>query len=705
VSEANDLLDAALASAQKGWAVFPCAPRNKQPLTKRGFLDASTDPALIERWWRSNADANLGIATGAARLVVIDIDPKNGGFDSFFQLCKQHGPLESATVLTGGGGEHRYFQAPADATIKSRSNAFGPDFPGIDVRAQGGYVIAPPSVHPSGNVYRPEVSSGATIAPLPSWAVRLLAGPDRTPIRGTDDELPIDQGGRHAELMRFAGRLRRLNTGAPAIHDALAGVNRRQCKPPLPDDDVAHIVASVMKYPPGVAGNAWSPIEELNFSQNTELRAKEYFVRCFQRDLRFVIEAKAFFHFDGTRWIRDGGDVALGLAQTIARKLYELASDADDENRPIIGKFAVFCESRRTIAAMVNLAAADPRMVARIGDFDRDPFLLNTPAGTVDLRSGCIRAHDRDDLITKSTGVAFNAGAACNRWERFLDEIFADHPEIVAYLHRAIGYSVTGDTREEKMLVCYGGGANGKSTLIETLKRSLGDYATTCDPDTLLARGRKEATNDVARLAGARFVSCVEVNQGRALDESRVKALTSSDTLTARFLFREYFEFRPELKLWLGTNYRPEIRGTDDGIWRRVHLIPFEAKFQGAKRDVTLQATLAHELPGILAWAVRGTRLWQDKGLDPPASVLAATQAYRAESDLIGQFLDERCELDNKAIITVKALYGAFKTWAENAGEKPMKATPFGLTMTERGLGKHGKHHRKGVKIRRDDNE
>ena len=446
-------------------------------------------------------------------------------------------------------------------------------------------------------------------------------------------------------------------------------------------------------------------LDNIDFSQPTELRAKEIFVGQFQSELRYVLEAKAFFHFDGTRWVRDGGDVALGMAQTLTSLLLRFAgSISDTKQATLVGKFAIFCEARRVIQAAVALAQADDRIVTRIANFDCDPYLLNTPSGTVDLRSGQLREHRREDMITKITPIAFDAEARFDRWERFLDEVFVGKRDVVEFVHRAVGYSLTGDTREESMFIAHGRGANGKSTLLETVKRALGDYATTCDSDLLLARGRRESTNDLARLAGARFVSCVEVNQGRALDESRVKAMTSTDTITARFLFREYFEFRPELKLWLGTNYRPEIRGTDDGIWRRVCLIPFEAQFQGANRDVTLSATLSAELPGILAWAVRGCLAWQDRGLDAPAAVLAATNSYRSDSDLIGQFIAELCEVRPDAEIGAGALYEAYRKWSDSVGEKPMTNTAFGRNITDRGFHKDSKRKasRFGITVRCD---
>ena len=444
-------------------------------------------------------------------------------------------------------------------------------------------------------------------------------------------------------------------------------------------------------------------LEEIEFSQTTELRAKQIFVGLFRNNLRYVLEAKNYFHNDGTRWRRDGGDVALGLAQTVPRRLYRYASETNDVALASdIGKFAVFCESRRVIQAMVALAQSDEQIVSRVSDFDRDPFLLNTVTGTIDLRSGCLREHRREDMITKIAGVPYDAAAHCKRWERFMREVFVGKPDVVDFVQRAVGYSLTGDTREEAMFIAHGRGMNGKSTFLETVKRMSGDYGTTCDSDLLLARGRHDSSNDIARLAGARFVSCVEVNQGRALDESRVKAMTSSDTMSARFLFQEFFEFRPELKLWLGTNYRPEIRGTDDGIWRRVRLIPFEGRFQGVDRDLTLAATLTAELPGILAWAVRGCLAWQDRGLDAPLEVVAATNAYRSESDLIGEFITERCETRDELEVGAGTLYAGYRAWAESGGEKPVNSTTFGRNMSERGFDRDRKRTpgRHGIALR-----
>lgn len=444
-------------------------------------------------------------------------------------------------------------------------------------------------------------------------------------------------------------------------------------------------------------------LSAIDFSQTTELRAKEIFVIRFQQELRYVLEAKSFFNYDGTRWMRDGGDVALGMAQTLTSILIRYAGTITDAAQStLIAKFAIFCESRRVIQAVVILSQSDERMVGRLADFDHDLFLLNTVSGTIDLRTGRIREHRREDMITKITAVSYDAEARCDRWERFLHEIFAGNADVIDFVSRAIGYSLTGDTREELMFIAYGRGANGKSTFLEIVKRTLGDYATTCDSDVLLARGRRESTNDIARLNGARFVSCVEVNQGRALDESRVKAMTSSDTMTARFLYQEFVEFKPALKLWLGTNYRPEIRGTDDGMWRRLRLIPFNAQFQGVNRDITLAASLVGELPGILAWAVRGCLAWQDRRLDAPAEVDAATNTYRAESDLVGQFIAERCEVRPDAQTGAGALYASYRSWAEGCGETPITGTAFGRGMTDRGYDSDKKRlpSRHGITLR-----
>jgi putative DNA primase/helicase len=304
----------------------------------------------------------------------------------------------------------------------------------------------------------------------------------------------------------------------------------------------------------------------------------------------------------------------------------------------------------------------------------------------VNLKTGELQPHRREDLISKLAPVAFDAAARCPRWERFLSEVFEPHPDVVPFIQRAVGYSLTGETREECLFLLHGVGRNGKGTFLKTLTLKLGDYAGTADFSAFVQR-RDDAgpRDDIANMKGKRLVSAQESREGAALAESLIKWLTGGDLVRARRLYENSTEFDPSWKIWLASNHRPIIRGTDPAIWSRIKLIPFAVVFDG-REDKRLKAVLQDELPGILNWAIKGCLRWQAEGLEFPASVLAATSEYRNESDQIGRFVGESCITGEFASAKARGLYGAYKKWATEAGEEPVTETAFGRRLAERGL-------------------
>jgi putative DNA primase/helicase len=404
-------------------------------------------------------------------------------------------------------------------------------------------------------------------------------------------------------------------------------------------------------------------------------------------NLRHVAAWGSWLIWDTTRWLRDEtSEIMRRAIATIKSMWAELADLEDRSDRDLQLRWIMRSESAQRLRAMTDLAASQPE-IALVGHaFDQHGWLLNCPNGTINLRSGQLQPHRQDDLLTKRCTVAYEPSASCPRWLAFLDRIFAGNTALIAFLQRAIGYSLTADTSEQCLFILHGDGANGKSTLIETIRTILGDYAKTTPMDSLMAKSQHSIPSDIARLQSARFVSASEAGDGRKLDEELVKRISGADTMTARFLHHDWFEFTPVLKLWIAANHRPTIRGLDDGIWRRILLIPFSVKIPLEQRDSDLAHKLAAEASGILTWAIQGCLEWQKQQLSPPPEVIATTNEYRTDMDALGRFLADRCIQAPGAIISAKQLYGEYVAWTDENGEFRASQTRLGAYLRDHGL-------------------
>jgi putative DNA primase/helicase len=295
---------------------------------------------------------------------------------------------------------------------------------------------------------------------------------------------------------------------------------------------------------------------------------------------------------------------------------------------------------------MINLASKQEAVAVLPDDLDKDSFLLNVNNGTLDLRAGVLRAHNRADLITKLAPVDYDPNAEMPLIKEFLLEIMNISSDLVPFIQRMFGYSLTGDTREQVLPLCFGVGANGKTTLLGLFQEMLGDYAMATSTSMLMIKRNESIACDLATLKGMRFVTASGVEDGQRFAESKVKELTGGDLITARHLYGDPFTFKPNFKIWLCVNHKPTIRGTDMGIWRRVHLIPFAVVIPKERQDKNLPLKLRQELPGLLTWAVAGCLEWQKNGLGVPGAVEQATKGYKEEMDVLVQFIAERCTVD-----------------------------------------------------------
>jgi putative DNA primase/helicase len=395
--------------------------------------------------------------------------------------------------------------------------------------------------------------------------------------------------------------------------------------------------------------------------------------------------------WDGRRWALDSSAEVVRLAKETVRNIYREAADTEDsEARKATVEWARKSEKNAAIVAMMKLAESEPGVPVQPDALDADPWLLNCQNGTINLRTGELQPHRKGDLLTKLAPVEYGPAAGCPRWKQFLCEVFAPHPDLMDFIQRAVGYSLTGDTREECLFLLHGTGRNGKGTFIRTLCRILGDYAATADFGTFVSKRDEGPRDDVANMKGRHFIAAQESREGAALAESIVKTLTGGDLVRARRLYENSYEFLPTHKLWLATNHRPAIKGTDPAIWSRIKLVPFEVSFEG-REDRGLKAALEQELPGVLAWAVEGCLRWQEDGLQFPDAVRQATAEYRNENDQLGRFIDDCCVVGDFVRCKATPLYTAYRRWADETGEDPLTLTAFGRRMTERGFRKEKK--------------
>jgi putative DNA primase/helicase len=484
----------------------------------------------------------------------------------------------------------------------------------------------------------------------------------------------VAEGSRNNTLWQYACSLRAQNVADEDARALVHGRNAQFC-PPLPERDVDDILKRAWKYEPGYA--------------NTDDGNARRFAARYGDDLRYVYSRRKYLRYVGPHWVEDDGAHVEAMARQAVRDiLTEAHKEEQDDRRRKLSQWALASQSASRIAAMYTLARSD--LAVDSACLDADPMLLGVANGVVDLRTGALREASRGDLITRCTGIVYDPHAKASRWSEFIATITAGDVELAEWLQRSVGYTLTGDTREQCVFLLYGLGANGKSVFLNTLRAVLGDYGTVTSADTWMVRERGgAASNDLAALRGTRLVVSSETEDGQRFAEVMVKQVTGGDSLKARFLYGEFFEFRPAFKLWIAANHKPIIRGDDFAIWRRIRLVPFTVTIPTAQQDRALESKLRDELPGILAWAVEGCRAWQRDGLPMPKVVVQATAEYKSEMDHFGEFLTERCVVEPRAQVSAKALFAAYLEWADASGiDRTWTLQKFGRKLAERGITK-----------------
>lgn len=682
--------------------------RTKKPVDD-DWPRATLPLEVLEEWVRNGGDVGWQCGEVSGWISAVDLDCEE---------ARRLAPKFLPETLRGAKGEEapsQYFFRSPDLGFKKFSELGGPGEI-IALKAsnngRGHQVAVAPSVHREKGPYHfvggynpagiAEVDKDELRQRVGLLAVAALIARNLPPAKEEGG------GGRHDLALALAGYLLRNGEVAEDVEKMLVGAwaVRRAPREGLEDvrRSVRDTAAKLARNEPTTGGRrleelipgmpqkiadflSWERAdmrEQRRHYTRSDLGNSERFVDMFGDRVRWCPARKAWMVYDGKRWAWDERSLVVKFAHQAARSIHkDAAAEPDPAKQREIAKFAISSQNEGRVSGM--LSQAKPYLAVGMDELDGNPWALNCSNGTLDLRSGKLRPHNPADLITRLVPVKYDPAAECPRFKRFLQETLVD-AGVIAFVKRYSGYTLTGITRERLLAILYGFGKNGKTTLVELLREVMGDYATNTDTETLLMKRYQGVGNDVAALKGARFVSAAEVEQGRRLAESKVKQLTGRDTVTARFLFGEPFNFRPQFKLWLSTNNKPVIQGTDDAIWDRIRLIPFTQRFDGERQDPKLPEKLRGELAGVLAWMVEGCLEWQEHGLGEPETVRAATDQYRAEMDTLAAFIEDRCVVRADAVAPATPLYKQYQMWCDDAGEKPETQKMFGMRLRERGF-------------------
>ena len=696
-----------------GWKIFPvhgviqgrctcgktnCQNPGKHPRTSNGFKDATTDLAVIREWWRMWPTANIGVATGRiSGIFVVDIDPRNGGFQSMetFETERPDGSLPGTlTALTGGGGRHLFFKYPTDGVVPSRK----PWIPGVDIKSDGGYVILPPGTHISGGRYEWLNVAHATTVQAPPDLLQSIS--DVGGAGQTRDELPdtstilqgIPEGERDNTLYRAACRWRRQLNDDKAAVTVLVLEAARNCTPPFPEDEARRKVEQAFKQDHTDDNVEWGFITQGGdkLRHLTDLGNAYRLIDHYGEHLKFV-PAWGWLEWTDIGWQRIGTERFMKYSVLVPEVIRwegrtKWASDTTTQRRWT--KHSMNSESAGSLSAMERLARGDSRVLSEPEHFDANPHLLACRNGVVDLRTGDIRDFERDDYLTKNTHVQYDPDAHQDEWGNFLKEATLGDVEMVEYLQRAAGYTLTGLTAEECFFVLTGPTASGKSTFLDAMLTCLGLYSITTQSDTFMyKRNRDTARDEMATLAGMRLVGMSEIPEGAVFNVPLINQVTGGDAVKAKELYKNPFEFKPQFKLWIATNHDPAAQ--DAALMRRIKRIPFNHTIPRERRDPRLKTLLKDPERGgraVLAWAVKGAVKWYAGGMAEPDSVKLAIEEYRSENDAFGRFLVECCSIDPSAEVEGKFLYQAYDMWAKQNNEFNMRRPQFNQKMKERGF-------------------
>lgn len=656
-----------------GLPAIPLVAGQKYPGIKGWQEFAHRMPTAEEQsaWMAQYAGGNIGLPLGpASGLAIIDIDVEDAAIIDRLCACLPSSPW----VRVGKKGMALAFRHdPSVPNFKLR----GPDGKlWVEYLSTGNQVVLPGSIHPdTGCPYTSDTNLWEVldqVQPTPANLKDLLSsvigtGARRNESSGNDQIVP--EGGRHTYITSNVGRMLNLGLEGEALAAYANDINQKFCSPPLDADEVARIVRD--------ANEKWDRGDGLPC---TDLGNAKRLVRKFGNRVRYETTRSQWMVFDGVRWSDDTTGQVIRLAKQVSEEL--VATSGSETTKR---KWGNRSQSAGAIRAMLELAKSEEGVPISSNDFDRDPYLLNTPSGVCDLRDGSIRPAQPEDYLTKCTEVGYDPAAECPRWYRFLEEV-APNPSLRAFLKPLMGYVATGLTVEHVGVFALGRGRNGKGVMFNTIARLLGSYTANTSYSTFMQKPIGGPTPEVAILNGARLVIASEGNRGQRLDSALFKTMTGGDPLTARHLHAAPVTFQPQFTPLIMSNHMPEMDGNDPALWARIILLPFTQTFEGESLDRSLSDALSLEGPGILCWIVQGAVEYFQSGLNIPPCVQEAVAAYRGEMDIIGSFLDACCVTSAEAECPASLLYVEFERFARDIGVRVPSQMEFGIELTRRGF-------------------
>jgi putative DNA primase/helicase len=643
----------------------------------------------MNSWIRQGGWVGLVIPKG---LVVVDIDDPQEGEIIYRALLADQLNFHAIKTVRG----YQFFFGDSgkikgqDATVLMAAGCVG------DYRlAERGQIVLP-SDNTKGREWVRIVDGELSNMPIYFERLKKLNKEERP------FPVPMNEGGRNNTLYAHACRLVEFGYDQEEIHEIVSFTNKYFFFPPLEHREYIATLRSALQrvqsgkeygsIPPAAPRVQQVQPKEPKFNL-TEMGNAERLVHRNGLNLKYCIEFMEWLIWNGNTWIEDNKKQIERIAIKTFREMYLEASKVDDIDRR--NQLMKWAQSTEKSSVFLNsIARAEAMLPISQVELNTDRYMLNCSNGIVNLRTGELLPHNRDFFMTKNTHIEYDSSADCPTWKGFLENIMKDEEEnikheLIEFLQKAIGYTLTGDTSEQVAFFLWGTGRNGKSTFINVVKDILGDYGKQTNSDTFTSKMNDNGiNNDIARLHSARFVSAVESEDGQKLSEALIKQLTGGEPITARFLRKEFFEFLPEFKIFFTTNHKPIVKGDDEGIWRRIRLIPFTHTIPKENVDKHLPEKLRKELPGILKWAVDGCIKWQQEGLGEPDEVKAATDEYKEEMDLLSNFLSEHCVVLPDAKVAVNDIHKAYMNWAEENGEYPMKQRVFSSRLQMRGFSK-----------------